>query len=162
MAWLGPAAGQSENETARSYGKEPHGATGHAVGNLIPKHGSTCNTKKVRNTKNTHTKEVGLTNARMTSCTTPPPLPRTGHCPLRGAAHFLPFAPGQARDWVGSRWAHCKVRSPKTTLQGHSPGAEPWRLQEPDQLQGRCPLGHWGPAAQQPQVWRTPVQPWSL
>ena len=39
MAWLGLAAGQSENETAHSYGNEPRGATGHAVGNLIPKHG---------------------------------------------------------------------------------------------------------------------------
>ena len=159
MAWLGPAAGQSENETAHSYGNEPRGATGHAVGNLIPKHGSICNTKKVRNTKNTHTKEVGLTNARMTSCTTPPPLPRTRHCPLRGAAHFLPFAPGQARDWVESRWAHYKVRPPKTTLQRHSPGAEPRRLQEPDQPQGRCPLSTGDQPPSSPRCGRPPSSP---
>ena len=141
-------------------------ATGHAVGDLTPKHGSVRDTKKGIQRIHTQKKSGRQTG---TSWATPPPLPRTGRCPLRGMAHFLPFAPGQARDWVGSRWAHSKVRSPKTTLQGHSPGAEPQRLPEPNQPQGRCPLGHWGPAARQPQVWRDPcpaqgppVQPWSL
>lgn len=95
----------------------------------------------------------------MTSCA--PPLPRTRHCPLRGVAHFLPFAPGQARDWVGSRWAHSKVRSPKN----HPSGTFSWsQATVPPRTRlaaGKVPsraLGTGRPAA--PGVAGPPVQPW--